>query len=77
MATLSISAKCGDLCSYCLTNDEGRLVIEGNGYVPKGLHVGEGDYIELKIDFKTGQILNWPTRQKIEDQLKVSDIKDF
>lgn len=74
MITLSINAKCSDRCSYCLINDEGQLVIEGSGYLPKGLHVGGGDYIKLQIDFSTGQILNWPTKEEIEEQLRISDV---
>ena len=63
---LRISAKCSDMCSAVLVNDNGNVVKEHDGYVPSLL--GGGDYIELDIDVATGKILNWqiPT----EDDLK-------
>lgn len=33
--------------------------IEHDGYVPNGLGIGGGDYIDMEIDTDTGQILNW------------------
>ncbi len=62
--TISICAKCSDMFSASL--DDGR---EYDGYVPNffpGQHFG--DYVELEIDLKTGQILNWnpPTEKDLE-----------
>lgn len=57
---LNVSAKCNDMCSIDLIQD-GRYVAEYSGNVPDffpGDH--DGDYIQLEIDAKTGQILNWP-----------------
>ena len=52
---LSITAKCSDRCggSY-----PGGTEIEG--YVPKGIGIGGGDYVELTIDIETGVIQDWP-----------------
>jgi hypothetical protein len=54
---LSISAKCNDLCFTEFNSDE--LNIEKDGYVPKNLGIGGGDFVDLEIDVETGQILNW------------------
>jgi len=63
------SAKCSDLFSGDLINDEGRIVKEYQGYVPDffpGNHYG--DYVQFDIDLETGQILNWkaPTKEQLE-----------
>ena len=44
---------------------------ESDGYVPSGFGIGGGDYIELEIDFETGQILNWkkPSDDDVEEFL--------
>lgn len=56
--TLSISAKCSDMCSVLILED-GKVVRRHEGYVPYGINIGSGDYIELDIDLLTGQIKNW------------------
>ena len=60
---IKISAKCSDLFSASLFNENGRQIgKEYQGYVPKffpGEHYG--DYIMLEIDTETGKILNWAT----------------
>lgn len=59
--TLKITAKCSDLFHASLVT-EGAETKEYDGYVPDfmpGQHYG--DYVELKIDVATGQILNWKT----------------
>ena len=60
MGTLSISAKCSDLCCTEYTDSKGNIT-ESDSYVPKGIGIGDeyGDYIQLEIDMSTGQILNW------------------
>ena len=59
MGILKISAKCSDLCWTEYTDKDGKKT-ESDGYVPKGIGIDEyGDYVELEIDMKTGQILNW------------------
>ena len=52
--TISISAKWSDM--FSLSTDSG---FEMDGYVPRGLGFGGGDYVELRIDNSTGRILNW------------------
>lgn len=51
---ISIGCKCSDL--FWMATD-GHEMYEG--YVPKFMPGGGGDYLELDIDTKTGQILNW------------------
>jgi len=59
MGTLRISAKCSDLCWTEYTDKDGNKT-ESNGYVPKNIGIDDyGDYVEIDIDMKTGQILNW------------------
>ena len=57
---LVICAKTVDQCVASLRDGEG-IITENYGYVPRGIGLGDDmDFIELEIDFKTGQILNWP-----------------
>jgi hypothetical protein len=59
MGILRISAKCSDLCSTIYTDDNGKKT-ESNGYVPSGIGIDDyGDYVDIAIDMKTGQILDW------------------
>ena len=59
MGILKISAKCSDMCCTNYTDEKGN-VTESDGYVPKHIGIDEwGDYVDLEIDMKTGQILNW------------------
>ena len=58
MGILSISAKCSDLCFTNYTDNNGNET-ETDGYVPYDIGIGGGDYVDLEIDMKTGQILNW------------------
>jgi hypothetical protein len=56
---MQMSAKCSDLFSAFLFED-GKEVGEYHGYVPNFMPEQHyGDYVELKIDVDTGQILNW------------------
>lgn len=57
---LRISAKCSDLCWTIYTDSNGKIT-ESNSYVPEGIGIGDGygDYIDIDINMKTGQILNW------------------
>ncbi len=66
--TLTISAKCSDLFTANLTqNDE--LLKEYQGYVPDIVPNTWGDYVDLVIDVRTGKILNWivPTETQLEE----------
>lgn len=60
MGILKISAKCSDLCWTEYTDKNGNKT-ESDGYVPEEINIGDGygDYIDIDIDMKTGQILNW------------------
>jgi hypothetical protein len=62
MGVLIISAKCSDLCCTTYTDSNG-FKTTSDGYVPSGIGIDEegdcGDYVSMKIDMKTGQILNW------------------
>ena len=65
---ISITAKCSDMFFAALTVD-GERVGGYDGYVPSffpGEHYG--DYVELRIDVDTGQILNWnkPTAKDLK-----------
>lgn len=68
---LTLSSKCSDLFWAELVDENGNVVAEHDGYVPVGIGLdkcefspgSDGktsyDYVELDIDIKTGQILNW------------------
>lgn len=65
---LRINAKCSDLFSAVLEDNDGNYAGEYDGYVPDffpGQHFG--DYVELTIDTDTGRILNWkrPTKAQL------------
>jgi len=72
---LTIGGKCSDMCHSKLTTEDGGVDYEKDGYVPKGLGVGGGDYIEFEVDLETGQILNWkkPTDEAIHDFIEKSE----
>jgi hypothetical protein len=57
--SISINAKCSDLCFSELKAENGAVVAEHNGYVPRFLPGNGGNYVDLKIDLETGAILNW------------------
>ena len=72
--TLSITAKCSDMFSASLS--EGPSILQYDGYVPTWFpnpnEKHYGDYVELKIDVETGQILNWkkPTQAQLNETFK-------
>jgi hypothetical protein len=73
--TLNICAKCCDMCSASLHDQNGdQIGDEWDNYVPKGLGIGSGDYIEFEVNLDTGQILNWevPEKEAIEDFLEIA-----
>lgn len=61
--TINVCAKCSDMCNIQYPNGN-----ESDGYVPDGIGIGGGDYIELKIDVETGQIQGWneDTQRRIQ-----------
>lgn len=73
--TLSINAKCSDLCVAALLDKDGVEIFEHDGYVPDfmpGEHYG--DYVMLDIDLETGQIKNWkaPTAEQLEEWIEAN-----
>jgi hypothetical protein len=70
--TLRISAKCNDLFAASLLDKVGHCFGELDGYVPRGLGIGGGDYVNLNIDLATGKILDWvpPTTDILEQLFK-------
>ena len=65
MSKLTIVAKCSDLC-YCWYKDDDGLTVENDGYVPSDLGIGGGDYVDITIDTKTGQIEGWKPLKKFQ-----------
>ncbi len=62
---ISISGKTSDLCFLTLYDKDGVMIKEHDGYVPRFMPNGGGDYIDLDIDIDTGQILNWKIDKKM------------
>ena len=62
MAIMTISGKVSDMFSLSTEN------VDYDGYVPYDLGIGGGDYIRLRIEMDTGQIVDW-------DSLTEEDIK--
>jgi hypothetical protein len=67
MSKLKIQAKCSDLFFAEYVDDDG-LTVTHDGYVPSGLGIGDfgGDYVEMTIDTKTGQIEGWKPLKKFQ-----------
>lgn len=65
---LSITAKCSDLFSGHIIDEDFNVIKEYEGYVPKDLGIGGGDYVEMEIDLQSGQILNWKPIEEIETE---------
>lgn len=47
---LEITAKCSDCCAFTIGS------VSGDGYVPKGLGIGGGDYVDFKLCLECGQV---------------------
>lgn len=71
MRILEIQAKCSDMFNATLEYD--GLSASHDGYVPSWFPNPNvqhyGDYVQLKIDVDTGQILNWkrPSAAQLTD----------
>ena len=65
---IQIVAKCNDMCSLH-AYDGNNTSLQKQGYVPRGLGIGGGDYIRLTIDAETGKIEGWKplTKDQIFD----------
>ena len=73
ITSISISAKCSDLCYVGFKNQDGETIGERDGYVPNfmpGEHYG--DYVMLDINIATGQITNWraPSQTELQKAMK-------
>jgi hypothetical protein len=69
MKYIEISAKCSDLCYVELKDKDNKTLAVRDGYVPDffpGEHYG--DYVMLKIELKTGKIVDWtaPTKGQLK-----------
>ena len=73
--TISVSAKCSDLCFVQVYDDQHECVKEHDGYVPEIFPQGGGDYLEFTIDVDTGQIVDWHKfdRRNFQDWLNDED----
>jgi hypothetical protein len=69
---LVVSGKCSDLCFCTALDDDDKLMFDHDGYVPYGIGVGGGDYIELTIDVATGTIQGWNAKSVINVLQKLS-----
>jgi hypothetical protein len=47
---LELTAKCSDCCGYSLGS------FSGDGYVPSGLGIGGGDYVEFNLCLDCGKV---------------------
>jgi hypothetical protein len=75
MRILTISGHCQDRFTARFTDGIHSEKRFGPHYVARGLGIGGGDSIDLKIDIDTGKIIGWVT--PTEEQLKeVFDNKD-
>ena len=72
--TLEIHAKVNDMGCYTIFDQDGEELGMHDGYVPRWIPGEYGDYLILRIDLETGQILNWtpPTAEQIQDLLEGS-----
>lgn len=73
---LRINAKCSDLFSASLYDNDGRFLGDYNDYVPRGLGIGGGDYVEMTINLETGQIEDWiplTDEYEVKEALKIYD----
>lgn len=52
---IKVTAKCDDMSSVSVE----ELNLRKEGYVPRELGIGGGDYIRLTIDSDTGKIEGW------------------
>ena len=53
--TARISGKCADMAGFAADMKDGTMV-EGDGYAPRGLGVGGGDYISVTFCMDCGKV---------------------
>jgi len=73
MRIIEINAKCNDCCmiGFSDTDDDTALTKTKHGYVPRNLGIGGGDYIKIKIDADSGEIIGWdfPDNETISEEM--------
>lgn len=78
--TIEIYAKVRDSGTYTLKDQDGKDIAERDDYVPSDIFPGDsgGDYLDLKIDLETGQILNWdpPTAAALQEAFNLNGKSD-
>jgi hypothetical protein len=57
---LEVGGKVSDMCGVTFVPAEGDD-IDHNGYVPSGLGIGRGDYLDLTICLDCKQVVDFPT----------------
>jgi len=66
-----VTAKCSDCCTF-RTGD-----IDQNGYVPGGMGIGGGDYVEMDYCLECGQIQGeWPVSPDALTEIKRENFAD-
>lgn len=75
---ITISAKCSDRCHVTITDSNGKVTCEHDGYVPNELGLGGGDYIKFTIDNETGRIVGWEpvSKEDIDESLGIYNAED-
>lgn len=65
---LRVFAKCDDRCQVSVMGTE----LTSQGYVPRNIGIGGGDYISLTIDTETGKIEGW---QPLDNETLASSLE--
>jgi hypothetical protein len=70
---LSVGGKCSDMSDYSLKG------VQGDGYVPRDLGVGGGDYLSISLCLNCGQTQGtWPlAKTNIEKEIEKSALDPF
>ncbi len=65
---IQITAKCDDRCSVSVSGQD----LMSQGYVPRNIGIGGGDYIRLTIDTTTGKVEGWKplTQEELTNALE-------
>lgn len=73
ITTILITAKCTDACHIVGLDEARKPVGENNGGSVPDWMPGEhfNEYVELRVDVRTGRILNWkpPTQKELKKTL--------
>jgi len=70
-ATLEIFIKIRDEFSFKLVDSYDNIIADSDGdYVPAFMPGMDSDYLDLRIDVKTGRILNWRSQEDFIRKLR-------